>query len=306
VTGCLQNVEPNDRCLKPNSGPASDSCRAPKGHGGASVARRNRSQYRATFSWTSSIPGNPCGLNALRHCRMPDASKECPRTTPDVLLRPAGGQETRHQETSDVAHVPAHLHDPSSCQRRRRQSGAGVVATQLVTHHDGHLRASADARETEPPGFAIGLVALVATLMSIHEHMQGWQKAIWMILIGLLLIVETRSIKVDRARADAQALKDRENQDGNFRQLAWKSTWKRYSASSWTAFRWSLLNWKWKWTTCAGRCATWKSELPFNQCAKLRWPTRHQALATLQVAGRPSRQSAARNFLSACSHYARI
>jgi hypothetical protein len=146
----------------------------PKGHGGASIARRNRSQYRATFSWTSSIPGNPCGLNALRHRRMPDASKECPRTTPDVLLRPAGGQETQHQETSDVAHVPAHLYDPSSCQRRRRQSGAG--ATQLVTRHDGHLRASADARETEPPGFAIGLVALVSALMSIQEHMQVGKK----------------------------------------------------------------------------------------------------------------------------------
>ena len=69
------------------------------------------------------------------------------------------------------------------------------------------------------PGICHRLVALVAALMSIQDHMQGWQKAIWMILIGLLLIVEMRSIKADRARADALALKDRDNQDGNFRQL---------------------------------------------------------------------------------------
>jgi hypothetical protein len=45
------------------------------------------------------------------------------------------------------AHLPSHLYDPYSCQRRRREGGAGVVATQLVTHHDGHLRSSADVRE---------------------------------------------------------------------------------------------------------------------------------------------------------------
>jgi integrase len=65
-----------------------------------------------------------------------------------ALLHPASGQETRHPETSELAHLSAHLYDPSSCQRGRRQGGAGVVATQLVTHHDGHLRAGADARKT--------------------------------------------------------------------------------------------------------------------------------------------------------------
>jgi hypothetical protein len=74
-------------------------------------------------------------------------------------------------------------------------------------------------RTLPPPGFAIGVVALVAALMSVQEHMQGWQKAIWMILIGVLLIVEMRSIKVDRGRADAQVLQDRRAQDDNFRQL---------------------------------------------------------------------------------------
>jgi hypothetical protein len=65
-----------------------------------------------------------------------------------ALLHPAGGQETRHQETCNVAHLPAHLYGPSLCHGGRREGGAGVVATQLVTHHDEHLRASADARET--------------------------------------------------------------------------------------------------------------------------------------------------------------
>jgi hypothetical protein len=74
-------------------------------------------------------------------------------------------------------------------------------------------------RTLPPPGYAIGVVAVVAALMSIQEHMEGWQKAIWMILIGALLFVEMRSIKVDRGRADAQALQDRKKQDDNFRQL---------------------------------------------------------------------------------------
>jgi hypothetical protein len=74
-------------------------------------------------------------------------------------------------------------------------------------------------RTLPPPGYAIGVVAVVAAVLTFQEHMHGWQKAIWMILIGVLLIVEMRSIKVDRARADAQALQDRENQDNNFRLL---------------------------------------------------------------------------------------
>jgi hypothetical protein len=34
----------------------------------------------------------------------------------------------------------------------------------------------------------------------------------------------------------------------------------RLRASSWTAFRWSSVNWKWSRNICAARCVTWKSE----------------------------------------------
>jgi hypothetical protein len=33
-----------------------------------------------------------------------------------------------------------------------------------------------------------------------------------------------------------------------------------YSGSSWTAFRWSSVSWKWSRTICAVRCVTWKNE----------------------------------------------
>ena len=46
-----------------------------------------------------------------------------------ALLHPAGGQETRHQETSDVANLPAHLYDPSSA------NGEDVKVVQELLRH---------------------------------------------------------------------------------------------------------------------------------------------------------------------------
>jgi hypothetical protein len=68
------------------------------------------------------------------------------------------------------------------------------------------------------PGWAVAILAGVAAAMSIHGNMRGWQKAIWMILIGLLLVVELRSISKDRSDSDTRALGDRRAQD-----LAFKS-----------------------------------------------------------------------------------
>jgi hypothetical protein len=56
-------------------------------------------------------------------------------------------------------------------------------------------------------------VAVLAAFMSIQEGMKGWQKAVWMLLMGAPLIVEVRSIRVDQAEANAQAIKDRANQE---------------------------------------------------------------------------------------------
>jgi hypothetical protein len=67
------------------------------------------------------------------------------------------------------------------------------------------------------PGKAVAILAAVAAAMSIHGEMRGWQKAIWMGLIGCLLIVELRSISNDRSAAYQQALVDRNNQDLAFK-----------------------------------------------------------------------------------------
>jgi hypothetical protein len=64
------------------------------------------------------------------------------------LRPPAGGRETRHQVTSDVAYLRHTYTTVLHAKWGRREGGGGVVETQLVTHHDGHLRASADARVT--------------------------------------------------------------------------------------------------------------------------------------------------------------
>jgi hypothetical protein len=46
--------------------------------------------------------------------------------------------------------------------------------------------------------------------------MKGWQKGIWMLVIGAFLITEIRAINRDRAVTDAQASIDRQNQETAF------------------------------------------------------------------------------------------
>ena len=47
-----------------------------------------------------------------------------------------------------------------------------------------------------PPGYAIGVLAVLAAAMSIHleAKMQWWEKSIWMLLMGAFLILELRAI----------------------------------------------------------------------------------------------------------------
>ena len=67
------------------------------------------------------------------------------------------------------------------------------------------------------PGYAVAIVAGVAAAMSIHADMRGWQKSLWMVLIGFLLVIELRSISNDRAEANTKATHDRKLQDDAFR-----------------------------------------------------------------------------------------
>lgn len=69
------------------------------------------------------------------------------------------------------------------------------------------------------PGWAVAILAGVAAAMSIHGDMRGWQKAIWMALIGCLLIVELKSISKDRADSDARAAQDHTEQEERFKKI---------------------------------------------------------------------------------------
>jgi hypothetical protein len=54
-------------------------------------------------------------------------------------------------------------------------------------------------RHLPAPGYAIGVLAVLAAAMSIHGEMLPWHKAVWMLLIGVFLIIEFRAIDRDRA-----------------------------------------------------------------------------------------------------------
>jgi len=63
------------------------------------------------------------------------------------------------------------------------------------------------------PGNAVAIVAGLAAAMSIHTDMKGWQKAFWMILMGVFVVLELKSIKTDRiesmrTQTDIQLLVD--------------------------------------------------------------------------------------------------
>jgi hypothetical protein len=68
-------------------------------------------------------------------------------------------------------------------------------------------------RHLPAPGWAVAFVAGAAAFMSVHDAMKGWQKAIWMVLIGAFLLTELRAINKDRAESQHQAAEDRKNQD---------------------------------------------------------------------------------------------
>jgi hypothetical protein len=53
-------------------------------------------------------------------------------------------------------------------------------------------------RHLPAPGYAIGVLAVLAAVMSIHSEMRRWHKAVWMLLIGAFLFLEFRAIDQDR------------------------------------------------------------------------------------------------------------
>src|SRR6185437_3038792 len=69
---------------------------------------------------------------------------------PETLLS-TGRQTGRHQQADRLAHVPSHLFDSAEGERGGRQGGAGAAPTCQHQDHDGHLHASAFARQAGRP-----------------------------------------------------------------------------------------------------------------------------------------------------------
>ena len=70
------------------------------------------------------------------------------------------------------------------------------------------------------PGYAIGLLAVLAAAMSIHTEMRGWHKAVWMLLIGGCLFMEFRAIRNDRAEHDKEVQEARRVENERFEAIA--------------------------------------------------------------------------------------
>jgi hypothetical protein len=67
------------------------------------------------------------------------------------------------------------------------------------------------------PGWAVAFIAVAAAAMSVHDEMLGWQKGIWLLIIGAFLITELRAISKDHIQSEARALADRKTQDAAFK-----------------------------------------------------------------------------------------
>ena len=75
-------------------------------------------------------------------------------------------------------------------------------------------------RHLPPPGYAIGLLAVLAAAMTLHVDMRNWQKAVWMLLIGGCLFLEFRAIEHDRTENDSAVTKARKEENDRFDQIA--------------------------------------------------------------------------------------
>lgn len=66
------------------------------------------------------------------------------------------------------------------------------------------------------PGWAVAFIAGAAAAMSVHDEMKGWQKGLWLLIIGAFLVIETRAISKDRWDSQVQASEDRKKQEAGF------------------------------------------------------------------------------------------
>jgi hypothetical protein len=69
------------------------------------------------------------------------------------------------------------------------------------------------------PGYAVAVLAVLAAAMSVHTDMRGWQKAVWMLLIGAFLLIEFRAIDEDRRKDEESQAKIRKEERDSFKSI---------------------------------------------------------------------------------------
>jgi hypothetical protein len=77
-------------------------------------------------------------------------------------------------------------------------------------------------RHLPAPGYAIGMLALLAAVMSIHiaKDMSTWQQALWMLLIGVFLVIEFHAIAEDRTNFARDEAYKRKEENEQFQSIA--------------------------------------------------------------------------------------
>ena len=69
------------------------------------------------------------------------------------------------------------------------------------------------------PGYAVGCLAVVAALMSLHKQMHLGHKAVWILIMGALLCLEFRAIDKDREENQEQQARIRMQEAQSFKAI---------------------------------------------------------------------------------------
>jgi hypothetical protein len=75
-------------------------------------------------------------------------------------------------------------------------------------------------RELPVPGYAIGVLAVLAAVMSVHGEMRSGHKVLWMLLIGAFLFLEFRAITKDRGDFARDETSRRQQENDKFKAIA--------------------------------------------------------------------------------------
>jgi len=69
------------------------------------------------------------------------------------------------------------------------------------------------------PGYAIGLLAFLAAVMTVHLEMIPAHRFVWSVLLAAFLVIEIQAIRIDRAESVAKETARREDESDQFKKV---------------------------------------------------------------------------------------